>query len=545
MKHLKFWLFGVLVLTVVSCKKTEETPVIQTPAPTITALSATSGISGDVVTITGTNFTNATSVTFGGTAAASFTVKSATSIEAKVGTGASGDVVVTTPGGSAKIGGFNFIPNGTRFDVRGVISTNTTWKKDFEYRIRGYVYVINGATLTIEAGTKIFSNKDSAGVLVITPDAKIIADGTSANPIVFSSAEATPKPGDFGGLVIAGNAKVNGNHAVIEGGIDVKYASFGGNNDADNSGILRYVRVEYAGKAVNPGDEVNGISLYGVGNGTVIDYVQISRGYDDALEIFGGTVNIKHVVLYSNADDDFDFDDGYRGFIQFGISFRDPAYTDPKGTSGDVSNNIEVDNVNPSNGFALFKAPITSPVMSNITLVGPNSAAGANGTSADYGWGMRWRRGSQFVFANSVSIGSSREAFRVQEDSTISYFLNAKSLLHKCYIHDQGLKFASVDKISTSTPPYTIPNFPTYDLTTIKSKYAASGTTEVSDISTLMLTNPFNLAAPNVIPMSGSPLLSGADFTPTKLTDSFFEKVNFIGAIGTTDWTAGWTKWGL
>lgn len=545
MKHLKFWFAGALLLTVFSCKKTDETPIVQIPAPTISALSSTSGITGDLITITGANFTNVTAVTFGGTAAANFTVKSATSIEAKIGAGASGEVAVTTPGGTAKISGFTYLAPGTRFDIRGVISANLTFKKDFEYRLRGYVYVTNGATLTIEPGTKIVSNKDSSGVLVVTPDSKIIADGTATNPIIFTSAEASPSPGDLGGLMIAGNARANGNVAVIEGGLDVKYASYGGNNDADNSGILRYVRIEYAGKAVNPGDEVNGLSLYGVGSGTTIDYVQISRGYDDAIEIFGGTVNVKHIVLYNNGDDDFDFDSGYRGFIQFGISFKDPAYTDPKGTSGDVSNNIEVDNVNPANGFLLSRAPITSPVMSNITLVGPNSAAGANGTSADYGWGMRWRRGSQFVFANSVCIGSSREAFRIQEDSTISYFLNGKSLFHKNYIHDQGLKFASVDKISTSASPYTIPNFPTYDLTTIKGKYAASGTTEVSDVNTLQLTNPFNLAAPNVIPKSGSPLLSGADFTPTKLTDAFFEKVSFIGAIGTTDWTAGWTRWGL
>ena len=544
MKTFKLFAVAVLMTTAFACKKTETPVTPVTPAPTVTAFSPASGIAGDKITITGTGFKNATKVTFGGTDAASFTVKDSTTIEAILASAnTTGKVAVTTPAGSGSSSSdFTFFGAGTRFDVRGVITTNTTWKKDFVYRLRGYVYVANNVTLTIEAGTKIVSNKDSAGVLIITPDSKIIAEGTSTSPIVFTSAETSPAPGDFGGVVIAGNAKVNGNHAVMEGGLDVKYQSFGGNNDADNSGTLKYVRIEYAGKAVNPGDEVNGLSLYGVGSGTTIDYVQISRGYDDGLEIFGGAVNLKHIVVYNSADDDFDFDDGYRGMIQYAISFRDPAFTDPKGTTGDVSNNFEVDNVNPANGFTLNRAPITFPVMSNFTAVGPNNAAG---TSADYGWGMRWRRGTKFVLANSVVIGAQKEAFRVQEDSSISYFLNEKSLLYNSYIHDQANKFAVSDKYSASASPYTIPNFPTYDLTTIRDKYKSTKTQEVTDVTTLGLTDPFKVTAPNLNPKTGSILLSGGDFTPTALTNAFFDKVTFVGAIGTTDWTAGWTKWGL
>ena len=543
MKQLKQLSVLAILMILFSCKKTETpAPTPTVPAPSLSALSVSTGIAGDQITITGSNFTNVTAVKFGGTAAASYTVQNETTILATIGSGSSGDVTVTTPGGTGKISGFVFFGAGSKFDVRGLITTNTTWKKDFVYRLRGYVYVISGATLTIEAGTKIVSNKDSAGVLVVTPDSKIIADGSASLPIVFTSDEETPAPGDLGGLIIAGNAKVNGNHAVIEGGLDVQYQSFGGNNDADNSGTLKYVRIEYAGKAVNPGDEVNGLSLYGVGNGTTIDYVQVYKGYDDAFEIFGGAVNCKHLIAYGTADDDFDFDDGYRGYIQFAISYKDPIFTDPKGTSGDYSNNIEVDNVNPSNGFLLSRAPITFPVMSNFTAVGPNNVSG---TSADYGFGMRWRRGSRFIFANSVVLGSQKEAFRVQEDSSIAYFLRGKSLLYNSYLHDQANKFAVADKYSTSQSPYTISGFPSYTLTTIKDTYKASNTTEVSDYTTLLLTAPFNVAAPNVKPQSGSPLLSGAAFVPTELTDAFFEKVNFVGAIGDTDWTTGWAKWGL
>src|SRR4051812_32472900 len=148
---------------------------------------------------------------------------------------------------------------GSTIDIRGIIRTSQTWRKDFVFRLRGYIYVTDGATLTIEAGTKIVSNKDSAGVLVIYKDAKIIADGTSSAPIVFTSNESTPAPGDLGGVILAGQAKGNNNHSVMEGGIDPAFASFGGTDDTHSSGTLRYVRIEYAGKAVNPGDEVNGL----------------------------------------------------------------------------------------------------------------------------------------------------------------------------------------------------------------------------------------------------------------------------------------------
>ena len=120
-----------------------------------------------------------------------------------------------------------------------------------------------------------------------------------------------------------------------------------------------------------------------------IDNVEVVRGLDDAFEFFGGTVNCKHLIAYNCADDDFDMDDGYRGMIQFAISVKDPVFTDNKGTTGDVSNNFEVDNVNPANGFVLSRTPITSRVLSNFTAIGPNNAAGA---SSDYGWGMRWRK---------------------------------------------------------------------------------------------------------------------------------------------------------
>jgi hypothetical protein len=421
-------------------------------------------------------------------------------------------------------------------DVRGIITTDQHWTKDKTYRLRGYVYVTNNATLTIDPGTKIVSNKDSAGVLVIYRGAKIQAVGTAAEPIVFTSKETSPAPGDLGGVVLVGQAKGNANHSVIEGGVDAAFSAFGGTDNADNSGTLKYVRIEYAGKAVNPGDEVNGLSLYAVGSATTIDYIEVLRGLDDAYEFFGGTVNCKHLIAYNCADDDYDMDDGFSGKIQFAVSIKDPAFTDAKGTTGDLSNNFEVDNVNPGNGFILSRAPITSPVLSNFTAIGPN---GASNTSADYGWGMRWRRGTKFILANSVVIGGQKGGLRLQEDSTIAYYIRDASAFYNSYVSAIGAKIDLVTALPLSGGT-------TYDLSSVTAQTTGSyKSVLVDDNATLMLTDAFNNQAPNLKPASGSPLLAGALFDFGLLSDTFFDKVTYKGAFdGTTDWTAQWAVWG-
>lgn len=417
-------------------------------------------------------------------------------------------------------------------EIRGVITSDQHWTKDKVYRLRGYVYVINGATLTIDAGTKIVSNKDSAGVLIIYKTAKILANGTASEPIVFTSNEATPAPGDLGGVVLVGQANGNGNHAVMEGGVDPQYSAFGGTNNEDNSGVLKYVRIEYAGKAVNPGDEVNGLSLYAVGSGTTIDYVQVIRGLDDAFEFFGGTVNCKHLIAYNCADDDYDMDDGFSGKIQYAISVKDPKFTDPKGTTGDISNNFEVDNVNPANGFPLSKTPITSPVLSNFTAIGPNNAAN---TSADYGFGMRWRRGCKFILANSIVMGGQKAGLSIEQDSTASYYAKGISQFYNSFLH----AYASPFRVANAGTFLDSATLATLTLTTYKSQLF----TNADDIK---LTDPFNNAAPNLKPQAASPALTtAAKFDVGTLSDAFFDKVSYIGALdASNDWTAQWTAWG-
>jgi len=420
--------------------------------------------------------------------------------------------------------------------IRGVIKTSQTWTKDKTYHLRGYVYVTDGATLAIQPGTKIVSNKDSAGVLVIYRDATIDAEGTATDPIVFTSAETSPAPGDLGGVVLVGQAKGNGNHSVIEGGVDPAFSAFGGSNDAHSSGIFKYVRIEYAGKAVNPGDEVNGLSLYAVGSGTTIDYVEVIRGLDDAFEFFGGAVNCKHLIAYNCADDDFDMDDGFHGKIQFAISVKDPAFTDNKGTTGDISNNFEVDNVNPGNGFLWTRTPVTFPVLSNFTAIGPNNAPG---TSADYGYGMRWRRGSKFILANTIVMGGQKAGLDLDDDSTVSYYKQGISKFYNSFLNASSVALPyKIDKL-VNTALWDTASLRTITETTNKSKYYANA-------ADIMLTDPFNDAAPGLKPTATSPAVTTpAAFDLTELGDAFFDKVSFIGALdATNDWTTGWAVWG-
>ncbi|MCC8424591.1 hypothetical protein [Mucilaginibacter sp. UR6-11] len=427
------------------------------------------------------------------------------------------DPIVTSPAG--------------KFDVRGTITKDTHWTANNTYRLRGYVYVDGNATLTIDPGTKIISNKDSAGVLIIYKGSKIMAAGTAANPIVFTSAETNKQPGDFGGVVLVGNALGNGNHAVLEGGVDIPHQLFGGTNDADNSGVLQYVRIEYGGKAVNPGDEINGLSMYAVGSGTTVDHIEVIRGLDDAFEFFGGSFNAKYLIAYNCADDDFDLDDGYHGKIQFGVSIKDPAFTDNKGTTGDISNNFEVDNTTDAKGY--LSTPVTSPTLSNFTAIGPNNAAG---TSTDYGYGMRWRRGSKFILANSIVMGGQKAGMDIDNDVTAQFYIDGVSGFKNSLLQSYGPNY-SVD-------PAKLVNKALLDAAGLKALVEGRDATKsYSAFADIGLTDPFNNQAPNLLPKAGSPALSGAAFAGTALGDAFFTKVTYLGAIDpANDWTkASWT----
>ncbi|HEY0271719.1 MAG TPA: hypothetical protein VGC22_00985 [Chitinophaga sp.] len=419
--------------------------------------------------------------------------------------------------------------NSDTIDVRGTISANTNWSKSKVYRLRGYVYVDN-ATLTIEAGTTIISKKDSAGVLVIYKGSQLIANGTAASPIVFTSGETEKAPGDLGGVILVGKATGNGNHGTLEGGVNNDHKLFGGTDDHDNSGSMKYVRIEYAGKAVADGDEVNGLSLYGVGDATTLDHIEVIRGLDDAFEFFGGTVNAKYLIAYNCADDDFDMDDGYRGKIQYAISVKDPKFTDPKGTTGDVSNNFEVDNTNPSNK-PVTSTPITHPLLSNFTAIGPNNGAGV---SSDYGFNMRFRRGSSVELVNSIVIGGQKAGLHIDDDATAAFFIS----------NEAGVRNTLLQAYAN---PYEVQSVTLLDAAALKALVEGnSGSQYFANAADVKLTDPFNNAAPNLKPAAGSPALATAGKFEDHFNDAFFDKTNFVGALDAgTDWTSGWAKFGM
>ncbi len=385
--------------------------------------------------------------------------------------------------------------------------------------LKGYTYFEAGSQITFEPGTVIKSDIASKGALVIEKGAKIFAEGTASLPIVFTSGKAVGErnPGDWGGIIILGNAPTNrATEPTIEGGVGRKY---GGNIADDNSGVLKYVRIEFAGIADAPGSEINGLTLGGVGSGTTIDYVQVTYGNDDAYEFFGGTVNAKHLVAYGTADDDFDFDFGYVGKIQYAYSLRNPEFVD----GGDAGNGIECDN----DATGTTATPITKPNLSNFTILGPNDAAN---TAANHNFACRFRRATQFILNNSIILGHPDAGLSLESDATYNAVIDGSSQFRNNLIFASAniFRIASVSVAGASAA-------------NVQTKATADGTTVLANVAAASLTNPFNLTAPNPLPTSGAAALSGATFTGVQ-ADAFFDKVAFKGAFGSSNWLTGWTN---
>jgi hypothetical protein len=312
---------------------------------------------------------------------------------------------------------FYAAPNVT---VTGVIAANTTWTKNNVYLIQGPVYVDSLVTLTIEAGTVIRGDATFViSSLIVQRGATLIANGTPCNPIVFTSSKAVGAriAGDWGGITLLGRGLTNqGANVNIEGiGATEPRARYGGTNNADNSGSLKYVRIEYAGYALTPGNELNSLTFGGVGSGTTIDYIQTSFGNDDSYEWFGGAVNCKHLVAYRGLDDDFDTDFGYSGLVQFGLAIKDPAVSDVTATS--TSEGFESDNNN-FNSPVFGGTPITSASFYNITQIGAyrcgtNAGGITNPTALGNGHrrGARIRRNSQLKIFNSILMNNWKGLF--------------------------------------------------------------------------------------------------------------------------------------
>ncbi len=242
------------------------------------------------------------------------------------------------------------------------------------YLLKGWCYVTQGSTLVIEAGTVIKGDKETNAALIVEPGGKIIAQGTADLPIVFTSEmpAGQRKPGDWGGLIICGLARNNEQVMQIEGGPRTIH---GGSNDADNSGVLSYVRVEFAGLPFKRNQEINGVTFGSVGSGTTVDHVQVSYSNDDGFEWFGGTVNASHLVTYHCWDDDFDVDNGYRGTCRYLLGIRHPRIADVSDSHGFECSN---------NDTNTDSQPLTAPVFEYVTIYGPALADAAFRNTTDY-----------------------------------------------------------------------------------------------------------------------------------------------------------------
>lgn len=428
-------------------------------------------------------------------------------------------------------------PAGERIDtLRGELTTELRLDSTKKYLLVGTFIVREGGILRIPAGTVIFGDRRTKGTLIIDRGGKIFAQGTPDKPIIFTSrfGPGERDRGDWGGVIILGKARVNQANVNIEGVNPLM--PYGGTDDEDNSGIFRYVRIEYSGVALSPNNEINSLTLGGVGRGTQIDHVQVSYGGDDGFEWFGGTVDAKYLVSFATWDDDLDVDFGWSGRVQFALVIRDPFGADQSG-----SNAFECDN--DASGSAA--TPFTSGVFSNVTVIGPIWARGFR-PSATYQNAIHLRRNAAVSIFNSV-IGGFPTGLRIDGgiNSTLGHYLDGRAFLRYNVLYIDSANVRALfrgDSSGTSIADRV------RDLwNDSQNGNQQQGADSLAFLFGYSSTNPLPFfryvegqANPSLTLPGGSPLATGADFSHPKL-DNFFERVSFRGALRVDgDWTDGW-----
>ena len=368
------------------------------------------------------------------------------------------------------------IPTGTT--LTGNITANATLTSGSSYKLSGGLHVKAGNTLTIEPGVTVVAVDDDApDYILIEQGAKIDAQGTASNPIVMTS--ELKKSGAWGGIHICGRAHTNAGEGVLS---EIGNAPYGGSDDSDNSGTLRYIRLEYTGFALDEEHEANGISFYGVGNGTTVEYVQAYKGSDDGFEFFGGSVNVKHMVVTDCTDDSFDWTEGWNGRGQFLVAYQ----------SGEEECDclMECDN----NGNNFDATPVAHPILSNLTLVGDNSA---NNTR-----GIRLRAGTQAEIYNSIITGKAK-CITLETEQTEQALLSGTSKLQH---------IAMSSDLNSENGIYTAEMF-------------AAATGNSTDYVNALANDYVGTISGGVTP-----------------DDPFFMRVDYKGAVSASDdWTSGWT----
>jgi hypothetical protein len=396
-------------------------------------------------------------------------------------------------------GWVNWDPQNTNYGtptvtVEGELTSNTTWTSNNVYLIKGFYYVRDGATLTIQPGTVIRGDQNTKGTLLIERGAKLIANGTETQPIVFTSniAAGSRAYGDWGGVVLCGKAAINvpGGTAIIEGGPTSVYGGGANPDDADNSGSLKFVRIEFPGIPFVPDKEINGLTMGAVGSGTTLDYIQISYCGDDSFEWFGGKVNAKHLIAFRGWDDDFDTDFGYRGMIQYAVSLRDKDIADP----GSGSNSFESDN----DGSGSTNTPVTQPIFSNVSSFGPKYTVGTS-VNSNFKRAMHLRRNTRTTVYNSVFAGW-----------PIGLFIDGTAAQGNATAGDMKMQRTVLAGMGS----FFVSSFERNFFTT-----ASFGNDTMATNDLLMYVDPFNLGQPNFLLQSGSELNSGSIWPQTGINE--------------------------
>ena len=398
---------------------------------------------------------------------------------------------------------YDFTPVADPIEVTEVLNGDITANKTFTtgntYLLRGGVFVQSGVTLTIQAGVTVYGEAATDGMLVIARGGKIDAQGTAEAPIVFTSDRPVGSRGrgDWGGVIINGAAPLNtGAEAYGEGDTGV----YGGTNENDNSGTMRYCRIEFAGREISPDNELNGLALQGVGSGTTIEYIQIHMNQDDGIEFFGGTANARYIYVTGAADDQFDWTDGWHGKGQFWVCQQ---YAD------DANRGMECDN----NGDAPTNTPYSNPTIANFTLIG--AAAGDRG--------MLLRAGTKGTFYNGIVKNFTDYGVYVDGDPSISN-VNDGSLVIKNSIFDNDQNyFNDSDKPDEAAA----------------SEAIVTAEANANSQADPQLTSPLSVSSPDFTPVTDG---LAATKEAATIEDSWFEDADFIGGVNPdNNWLTGWT----